>query len=98
MSDQKRYAPLRRISEGAIQRLMEYYWPGNVRELENVSWDAMLPVQASNGNPNNRDCQEQDAFGAARGSTPRWLGRSRSARISSQRRRDYHHRQTAGGR
>jgi DNA-binding NtrC family response regulator len=24
------------ISEGAIQRLLQYHWPGNVRELENV--------------------------------------------------------------
>src|SRR5581483_1242937 len=24
------------ISEGAIERLMEYHWPGNVRELENT--------------------------------------------------------------
>jgi DNA-binding NtrC family response regulator len=24
------------LSEGAIERLQEYYWPGNVRELENV--------------------------------------------------------------
>ncbi len=24
------------ISDGAIERLMEYHWPGNVRELENA--------------------------------------------------------------
>ena len=24
------------ISDGAIERLMEYHWPGNVRELENT--------------------------------------------------------------
>jgi DNA-binding NtrC family response regulator len=29
-------SPVTGISEGAIQKLMEYYWPGNVRELENV--------------------------------------------------------------
>jgi len=29
-------SPVESISEGAIQRLLEYHWPGNVRELENV--------------------------------------------------------------
>ncbi len=30
------------ISEGAIQRLLEYHWPGNVRELENVIERSMV--------------------------------------------------------
>ncbi len=29
-------SPCESISEGAIEKLMEYQWPGNVRELENV--------------------------------------------------------------
>src|SRR5207244_2872332 len=29
-------SPVEGISDGAIQKLLEYYWPGNVRELENV--------------------------------------------------------------
>ena len=29
-------SPVQSISQGALQRLMEYHWPGNVRELENV--------------------------------------------------------------
>jgi len=28
--------PLRRLTDGAIQTLVDYRWPGNVRELENV--------------------------------------------------------------
>jgi len=33
----KRYAtPARRLSESAVQRLVEHDWPGNVRELRNV--------------------------------------------------------------
>jgi PAS domain S-box-containing protein len=30
------------ITEGAINRLMDYHWPGNVRELENVLGRAMI--------------------------------------------------------
>ena len=30
------------ISEGAIQKLMQYHWPGNVRELENVIERSMV--------------------------------------------------------
>jgi len=30
------------ISEGAVQRLLEYHWPGNVRELENVIERSMV--------------------------------------------------------
>ncbi len=30
------------ISDGAIERLMEYHWPGNVRELENVIERSMV--------------------------------------------------------
>ena len=29
-------SPVESISDGAIEKLLEYYWPGNVRELENV--------------------------------------------------------------
>src|SRR5205085_6617322 len=29
-------SPVDGLSDGAIQKLLEYYWPGNVRELENV--------------------------------------------------------------
>ncbi|MBX6423063.1 sigma-54-dependent Fis family transcriptional regulator [Thermosulfurimonas sp. F29] len=28
--------PLKKLSDGALRRLMEYHWPGNVRELENL--------------------------------------------------------------
>ncbi len=30
------------ISDGAIERLMEYHWPGNVRELENAIERSMV--------------------------------------------------------
>ncbi len=39
-------SPVESISDGAIQRLLEYQWPGNVRELENVIERSM--VLASN--------------------------------------------------
>jgi two-component system response regulator AtoC len=35
-------SPVESISEGAIQRLLEYHWPGNVRELENVIERSMV--------------------------------------------------------
>lgn len=35
-------SPVQSISEGAIQRLSQYYWPGNVRELENVIERSMV--------------------------------------------------------
>ncbi len=34
--------PVETISEGAIERLMQYHWPGNVRELENVLERSMV--------------------------------------------------------
>ncbi len=39
-------SPVTGISDGAIERLVQYYWPGNVRELENVLERSM--VLASN--------------------------------------------------
>jgi len=33
---QKLEKPVKRLSAGAMQRLMIYAWPGNVRELENM--------------------------------------------------------------
>jgi two-component system response regulator AtoC len=33
---------IERISEAAIQKLMQYHWPGNVRELENVIERSMV--------------------------------------------------------
>ena len=35
-------SPVVAVSEGAIQRLMQYHWPGNVRELENVLERSMV--------------------------------------------------------
>lgn len=35
-------SPVVAISEGAIQKLADYYWPGNVRELENVMERSMV--------------------------------------------------------
>src|SRR5262249_19182911 len=35
-------SPVESISEGAIERMLEYHWPGNVRELENVIERSMV--------------------------------------------------------
>jgi two-component system response regulator AtoC len=35
-------SPVDSLSEGAMQRLLEYHWPGNVRELENVIERSMV--------------------------------------------------------
>ena len=35
-------SPVESISEGAVQKLLEYHWPGNVRELENVIERSMV--------------------------------------------------------
>ena len=35
-------SPVQSVSEGALQRLLEYHWPGNVRELENVLERSMV--------------------------------------------------------
>lgn len=34
--------PVRKLSKGAIDKLMQYNWPGNVRELENIVHRAVL--------------------------------------------------------
>jgi two-component system response regulator HydG len=52
------------ISEGAMQRLMNYNWPGNVRELENVINRAVLLetssiLQLSSLPPGVRSAQNQ---------------------------------------
>jgi two-component system, NtrC family, response regulator AtoC len=36
-----------RISQGALQQLMDYDWPGNVRELENVIERAVILAQGT---------------------------------------------------
>ncbi|MFZ5651175.1 MAG: sigma 54-interacting transcriptional regulator [Bacillota bacterium] len=36
---------IKRISAGAMEKLINYHWPGNVRELENVMERAMVLVQ-----------------------------------------------------
>jgi transcriptional regulator with PAS, ATPase and Fis domain len=46
------HVPMRAISEGAMERLLNYDWPGNVRELENIIQQALAlgsdtAVQAS---------------------------------------------------
>ncbi len=38
----------RKLTPGAIRRLMEYEWPGNVRELENVIQRAILVAEGEN--------------------------------------------------
>jgi two-component system response regulator HydG len=35
-------SPVRRVSDAALARLVEYHWPGNVRELENVVERALV--------------------------------------------------------
>jgi DNA-binding NtrC family response regulator len=41
------------LSEGAIERLMNYYWPGNVRELENVIERSVLLAPNSRIEPDD---------------------------------------------
>jgi DNA-binding NtrC family response regulator len=42
---EQRQAPAKRLSEEALQALLEYDWPGNVRELENALERAVAMVQ-----------------------------------------------------
>jgi DNA-binding NtrC family response regulator len=41
------------LTEGAIERLQEYYWPGNVRELENVVERSILLAAGPRVEPND---------------------------------------------
>ena len=61
--------PACELSEGAVQRLLDYPWPGNVRELENIIERAVIlcrgqtieyeHVQVETGTPSGGEGEEQ---------------------------------------